>query len=262
MSEKNITVNQMINEVVEELTAENPERVMSYGEIIQKVHEKFGEKNRNTLQCHIIMKTVNIPARVHYGKMKPRIIDQATERDLLYSVDPGKVVKYDPEKHGVWEIRQENETGKWMIGEVTAVQSSAVTAVSTAESSSGAFALESHLRDYLAKNLGALSIHGKTLALVRMEYSTGVGPIDILAKDAEGNFYVFELKCSRGTDKALGQILRYMGWIQDVEAEGKKVFGIIVAEKMDEKLRYAVKMVKDIELFEYEMKFLLKTLES
>ena len=101
-------------------------------------------------------------------------------------------------------------------------------------------------------------VGNKKLELLRTEYPTGVGPIDILAKDEQGNFYVFELKCSRGTDPALGQLLRYKGWLMVNEAKDKQVFGIIVAEKIDRKLKYALNAVQDVTLFEYEVNFQLK----
>jgi RecB family endonuclease NucS len=75
--------------------------------------------------------------------------------------------------------------------------------------------------------------------------------------DEEGNFIVFELKLSRGADKALGQILRYMGWVKKNLANDKLVKGVIVANKVDEKIKYAVMMTSDITLYEYEMNFVL-----
>jgi len=87
------------------------------------------------------------------------------------------------------------------------------------------------------------------------EYPTDVGPIDILAVDEEGNFVVFELKLSRGADKAMGQISRYMGWIKQNLAKDKGVKGVIVAKKVDEKLKYARSIIPNISLFEHELNF-------
>jgi len=91
-----------------------------------------------------------------------------------------------------------------------------------------------------------------------IEYPTGVGPIDILATDTDGNFVVFELKLSRGADRVVGQISRYMGWIKKNVANGKDVRGVIVASAMDEKLKYAALVVPGITLLEYEIDFTLK----
>src|SRR5207302_1329347 len=63
------------------------------------------------------------------------------------------------------------------------------------------FALESHLRDFIAQNISTLPLGQKKLRLYvdesgrrGVEYPTAVGPIDILAVDDDGTFYVFELK--------------------------------------------------------------------
>lgn len=72
-----------------------------------------------------------------------------------------------------------------------------------------------------------------------------VGEIDLLLKTENGNLLVVELK-REGTDETIGQICRYVGWVQENLAnEGQKIFGIIIAQKIDAKLRYAIKMVKD-----------------
>ena len=127
------------------------------------------------------------------------------------------------------------------------------------------FSLESHLRDFIAKNIGTLDVGGKKLKLYAgtggqtgIEYSTEVGFIDILAVDETGNFYVFELKLAHGPDKAMGQLLRYMGWVKKSLANGKQVNGVIVAKNMGEKLKYASFAVPNVSLLEYEVNFQLK----
>jgi hypothetical protein len=127
------------------------------------------------------------------------------------------------------------------------------------------FALESHLRDFIVRNLGTIPIAEKKLTLFMdksnrdgIEYPTDVGFIDILAVDNNGNFVVFELKLSRGPDKAMGQLLRYMGWVKTTLAEQHEVHGVIVAKNIDEKLRYARVLVPNVSLLEYEVDFHLR----
>ena len=66
---------------------------------------------------------------------------------------------------------------------------------------------------------------------------------------------MLELKLSKGPDRALGQIQRYMGWIGKHLAKGKDVFGVIIAAEMSEKLRYAVTCAPKVRLFSYKLKF-------
>ena len=128
------------------------------------------------------------------------------------------------------------------------------------------FAFEEHLQDFLISNLSTIKKHKLKLFEdgVRRgkEFPTAVGPIDILTKDERGDFYVFETKLSKGMDKALGQLLRYMGWVKVELAKGKNVFGIIVAHKMDEKIKYAVEMTPNVSLCEYEMNFKINFLDK
>ena len=118
---------------------------------------------------------------------------------------------------------------------------------------SSLFALESHLRDYLAKNLNSVIRFPKKLSVVGVEYSTAVGPIDLLAKDESERHYVFELKLDRGPDKALGQLLRYMGWCSEMLPGRPEVHGVILAAEISDKLRFAAKMVPNVALLEYEL---------
>jgi endonuclease len=126
----------------------------------------------------------------------------------------------------------------------------------------GSFALEAHLRDFVASNLSRIPLSNATLRLYKnaggrsgVEYPTAVGPIEILAVDADGNFYGFELKVERGPDRALRQLARYMGWVKLELAGEKAVTGIIVANSIDRKLRYAATVMGNALLMEYELDF-------
>jgi hypothetical protein len=70
-----------------------------------------------------------------------------------------------------------------------------------------------------------------------------VGIMDILAVDERGNFVIIEIK-RQATDKTIGQILRYMGWIQEeLCKDGQMVSGLIVAERKDIQLEFALKVI-------------------
>ena len=64
----------------------------------------------------------------------------------------------------------------------------------------------------------------------------------MLLKTERGDFLVVELKRA-STDTTVGQICRYVGWVMEnlAESAGKQVFGLILARKINEPLRLAVK---------------------
>ena len=127
------------------------------------------------------------------------------------------------------------------------------------------FALEHHLRDFIAKKFGELTFNGKKLKPYLdpegrpcTEYPTDTGRIDILAVSVDEDnqeYFVFELKLSRGSDPAIGQLMRYMSWVREKLADEKKVNGIIVAQSIDDRLRRSTSMIPEVELFEYELQF-------
>jgi RecB family endonuclease NucS len=128
---------------------------------------------------------------------------------------------------------------------------------------SSQFALEKDLQRYLSDNLHIIE-PGMTLFqdedISGFEYPAGGGRrIDILAKDAGGNFVVLELKVEKGYDRVVGQLLRYMNWVRKELAEpGQRVRGIIVCRTMSEDLILACSSIKDVELFEYRLQVTVK----
>lgn len=100
---------------------------------------------------------------------------------------------------------------------------------------------EKTLEDNIEANLGIIgNAIGRDLRFEGRQYQTTVGPIDILARDkADGRYVVIELKKGRSADRVFGQLSRYMGWVRENLADGEAVAGVIVAEKIDDKLRAA-----------------------
>lgn len=86
------------------------------------------------------------------------------------------------------------------------------------------------------------------------QFNTPVGIIDFLATDKNTqDFAVVELKIGKVNDSAIGQILRYMGFVKKSLAINKNVRGIILAEDIDDKAEYALSMMPTVEFREYKL---------
>lgn len=83
-----------------------------------------------------------------------------------------------------------------------------------------------------------------------------VGQIDLLYQNETGDLLVVELKRTEDTtDKAVGQIARYLGWVQDNIGKTKNVEGLLVARSASEELKYATKALRNCKLCTYEIQF-------
>ena len=96
---------------------------------------------------------------------------------------------------------------------------------------------EAQLEDWLEYNLDRLE---PDLIFLERQYETvDAGRLDILARDSHGNYVVVELKRDMANDKALGQLLRYMGWVRMNLVVNSEVRGYVVGDEIDEGLIYA-----------------------
>jgi restriction system protein len=127
------------------------------------------------------------------------------------------------------------------------------------------FALEEHLEEFLILNwkqteLGKnYDIYEEDGEIAGQQYPTDTGPIDILAisKDRK-EFLVVELKKGRASDTVVGQVQRYMGFVQDEIAESKQhVKGLIIASEDHLSIRRALSVTKNIEFYKYQVSFKL-----
>lgn len=121
---------------------------------------------------------------------------------------------------------------------------------------SAAFAYEADLRNFLSKNLGILE-PGLELCEIDgrpgVEFQIDEGRIDILAKDVEGRYVVVELKLSRGRNRALGQLLYYMGWVDATLSDDRPCRGFVIAKEIGRDLVLACERTPGVELFTYSL---------
>jgi restriction system protein len=128
-----------------------------------------------------------------------------------------------------------------------------------------AFVMEKHLEEFLVRNwantgLGQdFEVFQDDGELVGQQYPTDTGPIDILAISKDGKrLMVVELKKGRASDAVVGQVLRYMGYVQEELAEKwQTVEGVVIALDDDLRLRRALAMVPNVNFYRYQVSFRL-----
>jgi endonuclease len=194
-----------------------------------------------TIACHLIRLSTNAPSRIHYSP-KPG------EDDLFFQTDGSHFRLYDSQRDPA-PIRTGDERQESKPQDDDQPRGTE-------------FAYESDLRNYLAKNLAVIEPGLKLYedeGITGIEFSVGGRFIDILAVDSHGDLVVIELKVSRGYDRVVGQLMRYIAWIRKHQAEPEqKVRGIIVAREISEDLLLACSELPSVQLFEYELSLALK----
>lgn len=85
--------------------------------------------------------------------------------------------------------------------------------------------VEAHLQELLAANTDAIA---QGLTLVRREFPTDIGPVDLLCRDAEGTAIAIEVK-RRGEIDGVEQLARYLERL-DRDPTLRGVQGIFVAQ--------------------------------
>jgi Endonuclease NucS len=135
-------------------------------------------------------------------------------------------------------------------------------------SQSGGFALERQLEEFLLENWDRTPLSSEWAIYSTSEdpeagnqFPTDVGPVDILAvHKTQPRLLVVELKRKQSTDQTVGQVLRYMGWVEKHVAKemGKTVEGLIIAREVDKGASYALSLLPHIRMMTYEIEFKLK----
>ena len=208
--------------------------------------QHYPKIKKGTVTAHLIRLSVNARSRFHY-RPKPR------EDDLLFQIDSNHFRLYDT---------SQDPLPIHAVGNSEALKKVQEFEEDTEFGVSTEFAYESDLRDYLARNLQVnepgFSLYDEE-GIIGVEFPVGGRFIDILGVDSNGDFVVVELKVSRGYDRVIGQLLRYMAWIQKNQADlGQKVRGVIVAREISQDLILACSLIPNVELFEYKLSLSLK----
>ena len=114
------------------------------------------------------------------------------------------------------------------------------------------FSLERDMQATLRLNIASLD-PGLKIIDDGAERAVNSGFIDITCEDAHG-IVVVELKAGTADSRAIGQILGYMGDLQEEEG-GKPVRGILVAHDFDQRSKSASRVVSTLTLKKYSIEF-------
>jgi hypothetical protein len=218
----------------------SPNETFSRERAVQWFREHYPNVKEGTVTAHLIRLSTNVQTRLQYSA-RPDGSD-----DLFFKVDSSHFRLYQS-GHDPTPISAQNPKPSEREATEQALKE---------EEASSEFAYEHDLRDYLARNLGVIAPGLKLYedeGIRGVEFPVGGRYIDILAEDAKG-YVVIELKVSRGYDRVVGQLLRYIGWIRQHHADpGQFVRGIIIAKEINEDLRLACSGLSDIALYEYAL---------
>lgn len=114
------------------------------------------------------------------------------------------------------------------------------------------FSLERDMQLALRRNIGNLESDLKIID-DGAERAVNSGFIDITCEDSSA-IVVVELKAGKADSRAIGQILGYMGDLQEEEG-GKPVRGILIAHDFDKRAIAAARVVPSLTLKKYSIEF-------
>jgi len=241
-------------------------------EVLKEPSDKFAKRSAmnwfqeryplikpGTVNAHLRLMATNRAGRLHHN-VKPH-------HNVFYYSGNGEYRRYNPE-NDPRPIMSESDRKSHMI---TTLGKSTETTPENDATQSGSgdseFASERDLQNYLVKDLGGrlekgLKLYEEDGVPLGYEYPAGKRRIDILAVDSDDNLVAIELKVSRGHEKVVGQLLYYLGWIENnLAKDNQKVRGIVIAKEITDEIRVACSRDAAISLYDYSMHFSLQKIE-
>ena len=192
--------------------------------------------------------------------------------DFEYGSDFGQ--RYERVNEVLLDLSNELDLDLWdldaLLGYIVGIEEDPQETLEDAEAS-GEFVKEQHLQQYLVNHWEQMELSEQWEIYsdaddpeAGVEFSTGIGRPDILlTHTSEARVCILELKKGSTSDRAVGQLLRYVGWVRDhlEDLEGVSddadVEGRLIVNEPSEKLEYAISVVPELMLYEYEMQVTL-----
>jgi len=228
-----------------------PGQVFTTSRALEWFAQNYPKLKTNSLRAHLVQASTNDKSRLHHTSTND-------SDDLLFKVDSGQFRLYEPGK----DPAPIHEMIKGDVAREETLEVDAEEEVAQAPAGSSEFLLEQDLQRYLAENLDCIELGLRLYeedGVRGIEFDAGGRRIDILAVDRKGALVVIELKVSKGYDRVVGQLLRYMNWVRKELADpGQRVRGLIVCRAISEDLQLACANIPDVELLEYALSVTVK----
>ncbi|MDB5608586.1 MAG: hypothetical protein JWP25_5486 [Bradyrhizobium sp.] len=232
----------------------SPGQIFKKSAAVQWFAKNYPKIKSSTVNMHVEGMAVNNPVRKHHPSIKA-----GSGHDLFYKMGPDQFRLWTPESDPAPRYKDDIERRE--LNDTESIAAEAEPETEAGAEAAQEFAFERDLRNYLVKNL-ALIESGLRLydeeGITGVEFPVGGRFIDILAIDKDGCYVVVELKVSRGYDRVVGQLLRYMGWVEQYMETSQPVRGIIVAKEITSDLKLAASRLSGVRLIEYEISFKLR----
>lgn len=234
-----------------------PGQVFTTTRAIEWFGQHYPKLQPSSIRAHLVQAATNDPSRLHHPATNE-------SDDLLFKVASGQFRLYEPGRDPApiherfqGDVAREEERSE-IIEESDSPES---------QPGSSEFLLERDLQRYLAENLECIESGLRLFeddGILGFEFEAGGGRrIDILAVDKSGAFVVLELKVSKGYDRVVGQLLRYVNWVRQNLAEpGQRVRGMIICRNVSEDLRLACASIPDVQLCEYQLSVQVTKVQS
>jgi Endonuclease NucS C-terminal domain len=212
------------------------DQILSTMQLINQIQKKYpGKWKEVTIRTHLIGCSINHKASKWYP----------TFQKFLYTIEPGKMKLFDPEKEGKFNKLSNGLKLHFVSAELVPTDGKAL---------EGSLSIQKDLRKYLKRDIAQLEPGLELFTEEGLDVSVEAAKIDILATDSEGNLVVVKLKGGSSHLSTLGQILKSMASIKNELGE-KSVRGKIVAEDFDNEIIGAVRKAPNVSLVKYKVKY-------
>jgi hypothetical protein len=243
------TIKMMMNDFCKAFHLNGNNEVTS-DQILNWFKKEYPNVKESSIRAHLIAMSINAKSRIHHN------VRPGSGHDLFYQIDSKTYRLYNSKNDPSPIYKQddvENIESKDDENNDEPLESSQ-------------FGFEKDLQNFLVKNLYLIEPNLKLYeneGITGIEYPVGNRFVDILAISDHSELVVIELKVSKGYDRVVGQLLRYMAWIEkNLAEEGQKVRGVIIAKQISEDLKLACSKITDVKLMEYELSVKLSEVNS